>query len=76
MRESEQDVRWLIKKQGADLDAVFSGGLQTPLTLATAVGNFNIVKALLDAGADPLVRDAGDYPIHVACQVRRASFQV
>lgn len=73
VRESEEEVKRLIKKEGADLDAVLSGGKHTPLTLATTAGNYNIVNTLLDAGADPLVSWAGDCPIHAACQVKSAS---
>lgn len=67
-RQSASEVKRLIAT-GCDLDAVFPGGFHTPLTLATTAGNLELVRILLDAGADPLVRWSGDCPIHAACQV-------
>ena len=43
-------------------DAYLKG--ETPLHRATAYGNVAIIKMLLDAGADPAMKDAnGDTPI-------------
>lgn len=67
-RNSKGEVKRLIKN-GADVDALFPGGEHNPLTFATTGGHLEMVKILLDAGANPYVRFDGDCPIHTASQV-------
>lgn len=54
--------------RGIGVNRTFANG-QVPLVLASTVGNVDIVKVLLDAGAKPLMRWDGDTALHAACQV-------
>lgn len=54
----QRALRYLIER-GARLDADASGGtiyVNTPLMMATIQGNRDVVRVLLVAGADPLIR--------------------
>jgi ankyrin repeat protein len=54
----QRALRYLIER-GARLDADASGGtvyVNTPLMMAAIQGNRDVVRALLAAGADPLIR--------------------
>jgi ankyrin repeat protein len=58
-RNDAPAVRWLLAR-GADVNGRWSssGALVTPLHLAAGRGHASIVCELLDAGADPTVRDS------------------
>ena len=64
---NESAASWLLSR-GARHDACRDDGWNhTPLHYAAAGGHANIVKKLLDAGADPMLRDAfGRTPIMIA----------
>ncbi|KAJ5694499.1 hypothetical protein N7536_004911 [Penicillium majusculum] len=51
----------LLIKNGASLDSKTSDG-RTPLHLAAERGRHNLFQILLDAGADPSIKDAGETP--------------
>lgn len=62
-------VRRLIEGRRADVDEVSAYGL-TPLQIACASGNFNIVHYLVQNRADITIGDPnGMRPLHVACTV-------
>jgi len=48
-------VRQLLE-HGVDVNATTKGNI-TPLMIATGLGNLSLVQTLLNAGADPLIRD-------------------
>jgi ankyrin repeat protein len=52
-------VQWLLDK-GADVDGRWSsaGAIVTPLHLAASRGHAALVRSLLEAGADPTIRDS------------------
>ena len=61
-------VTALIEK-GADVDALNSLGLQTPLCSASAKGQTEAVRLLLSKGAQLTVKGASDYsPLHAAAR--------
>ncbi len=54
---------------GADANAVYHRSLETPLSHASRRGDYDVVKALLDAGADVNAKDAeGCTPLHWAAR--------
>jgi ankyrin repeat protein len=58
--------------RGEDPNKAVEGG--TPLSLAVTAGNYSVVKALLDAHADPNGRTSGGWtPLMVAAQFDRAT---
>lgn len=75
MKENHEAAALLLIERGAALD-VFNKHHSTPLKLAAMFGRTPIVKALLDAGADPYFVDPDDYtehyPLHMACNRRQA----
>jgi len=58
------EVKRLLRS-GAYINAQYFGG-PTPLWIAVRRGNKDIVKILLDAGADPCLNGTGDSPIEAA----------
>lgn len=56
-------VEWILAQPGVAVDCVDVSG-RTPLLMASSVGHFNVVQALLHAGADPRIRDSsGNSPL-------------
>ena len=56
-----------LLKQGADVNAITRG--DTPLLWAIAMGYYDIVKFLIDNGADVNAKDkTGWTPLHQACK--------
>jgi ankyrin repeat protein len=58
-RNDTAAVQWLMDR-GADVNtrAAYWGSQVTPLHMAAGSGSANVVRLLLDAGADPTIRDS------------------
>ena len=54
---------------GADKDKAESGGGRTPLALAAAIGNFAVVKYLVEQGADKKKADSDGFSPLMAAQI-------
>ncbi|XP_056617944.1 B-cell lymphoma 3 protein [Triplophysa dalaica] len=71
VKENGELVWWLIeifRRAHRDLD-IFNNLRQTPLHLAVITHQLNLVKALLDAGADPGALDRhGQTALHLCCE--------
>ena len=58
----QRDAAGALLAAGATVDAVSRNGLRnTPLHAATAGRHTDVALLLLERGADPLIRDAGEY---------------
>ena len=67
-REGHLDCVTFLIKQGARVDQSTSSGNATALHRAAYTGQVKVVKALLAAGADALLRDAdNETPLHKGC---------
>jgi ankyrin repeat protein len=61
------DLIEALLKRGADVDQVTQPARWTPLHVAAHMGRRDVVKRLLESGADPNVQDgAGHTPLHLA----------
>jgi ankyrin repeat protein len=60
-----------LLKAGADINQVSEGDHTSPLLIATINGHFDLVKLLLERGADPkLASDAGATPLYATINVQ------
>lgn len=64
----EDIVRELVSIPGIEIEAI-SSTKRTPLHIATSLGKTNIIKILIEKGADPNCKDdEGATPLHYASQ--------
>ncbi len=69
-REGHIEATRLLVDAGADVDQVTGGDQSSPLLVAVINGNYDLARALLEAGADPnLLSDDGAGPLFAALNI-------
>lgn len=71
-REDIAQIKWLLK-HGTDINKADTLG-RTPLHYAAQGGNTEIITLLLNAGADPDIKDVSNYKHTPACRAKEAGY--